>query len=237
MPLNNSINTPLPFSVASGGTGTSTAFTAGSVVFAGASGVYTQDNANLFWDDTNNRLGIGTNTPTYNLEVAGTGSVNASVRSTTGPVVFDILSGAAAGTTNAYLRFVTSTTSWRVGIPVADFSFHIQSGGTDCLTISNLFDVNISSGNLAFGTQGKGLQIRIGAAASRMGVVTLTGLTTTVANTSVTANTYIFLSRRTATGTIGNLRIGTVTPGTSFQILSVAGDTSQVYWLMIESAP
>jgi hypothetical protein len=45
--------------VANGGTGTATAFTPGSVVFAGASGVYTQDNNNLFWDDTNNRLGVG----------------------------------------------------------------------------------------------------------------------------------------------------------------------------------
>ena len=53
--------------VANGGTGTSTAFTAGSVVFAGASGTYSQDNANFFWDDTNNRLGIGTATPSVNL--------------------------------------------------------------------------------------------------------------------------------------------------------------------------
>jgi hypothetical protein len=57
--------------VAKGGTGTSTAFTAGSVVFAGASGVYTQDNANLFWDNTNDRLGIGTATPSDLLHVAG----------------------------------------------------------------------------------------------------------------------------------------------------------------------
>ena len=55
--------------VANGGTGTATAFTAGSVVFAGASGVYAQDNANLFWDDTNNRLGVGTATPAYTLDV------------------------------------------------------------------------------------------------------------------------------------------------------------------------
>lgn len=50
-----------------GGTGTSTAFTAGSVLFAGASGVYSQDNANFFWDDTNNRLGLGTATPPWML--------------------------------------------------------------------------------------------------------------------------------------------------------------------------
>lgn len=61
-----------------GGTGTATAFTAGSVVFAGASGVYTQDNANLFWDDTNNRLGIGTASPSTNgaLTVSSAGASN-----------------------------------------------------------------------------------------------------------------------------------------------------------------
>jgi len=59
--------TPLP--VTSGGSGTATAFTAGSVVFAGASGLYSQDNANLFWDDTNNRLGIGTATPSVSEHI------------------------------------------------------------------------------------------------------------------------------------------------------------------------
>ena len=46
----------------SGSGSTLPTFTTGSVVFGGTSGL-TQDNANLFWDDTNNRLGIGTNTP------------------------------------------------------------------------------------------------------------------------------------------------------------------------------
>jgi len=55
--------------VTNGGTGTATAFTAGSVVFAGASGVYAQDNASLFWDDTNDRLGIGTSSPAYKLDI------------------------------------------------------------------------------------------------------------------------------------------------------------------------
>ena len=57
--------------VASGGTGTATAFTAGSVVFAGASGVYTQDTANFFWDDTNNFLGLGISTPNSRLVTVG----------------------------------------------------------------------------------------------------------------------------------------------------------------------
>lgn len=39
-------------------------FTQGSVIFAGPSGKLAQNNANLFWDDTNTRFGVGTNTPT-----------------------------------------------------------------------------------------------------------------------------------------------------------------------------
>ena len=44
--------------------------TAGSVLFSNGTTV-AQDNANFFWDDTNNRLGIGTNSPTEKLDVAG----------------------------------------------------------------------------------------------------------------------------------------------------------------------
>ena len=57
--------------VANGGTNTSS-FTAGSVVFAGASGTsLTQDNSNLFWNNTTKRLGIGTASPGQNLTVKG----------------------------------------------------------------------------------------------------------------------------------------------------------------------
>jgi hypothetical protein len=78
LPLSTGVTGTLP--VANGGTGTSTAFTTGSVVFAGASGTYTQDNANFFWDDTNNRLGIGTTSPTQPLTIYNstnaTGAIN-----------------------------------------------------------------------------------------------------------------------------------------------------------------
>lgn len=49
--------------VANGGTNAG-AFTVGSIVFAGTSGTYTQDNANLFYDDTNNQLLLGDGTVT-----------------------------------------------------------------------------------------------------------------------------------------------------------------------------
>ncbi len=48
--------------VAGGGTGTTTTFTQGSIVFAGASGVYSQDNTNLFYNDSANQLQLGSTT-------------------------------------------------------------------------------------------------------------------------------------------------------------------------------
>lgn len=50
-------------------------FTQGSVVFAGVSGALTQDNANFFFDNGNNRLGIGTSAPSVALHVAGSARV------------------------------------------------------------------------------------------------------------------------------------------------------------------
>lgn len=68
--------------VANGGTGTATAFTPGSVVFAGTSGIYSQDNANFFWDGTNHKLGIGglATSPTFALTVsANTAALPANI--------------------------------------------------------------------------------------------------------------------------------------------------------------
>lgn len=45
--------------------------TQGSVLFAGAGGVISEDNSNLFWDDTNNRLGLGTASPSELLDISG----------------------------------------------------------------------------------------------------------------------------------------------------------------------
>ena len=52
----------------------------GSVFFASDNGFPTENNAELFWDNVNNRLGIGTNSPASTLEVNGplrvTGRIN-----------------------------------------------------------------------------------------------------------------------------------------------------------------
>lgn len=121
--------------VGNGGTGTSTAFTAGSVVFAGASGVYAQDNANLFWDNTNDRLGIGIAVPTASLHVAGTVLAKNATNSTS---AFDVQNAAAASqlridTTNSKLFFAgvatTNTETFNIGTAGTDPAFAIASGG------------------------------------------------------------------------------------------------------------
>lgn len=72
--------TVLPVPVTQGGTGTATQFTQGSIVFAGASGVYSQDNANLFYNSTSKFVGIGTSVPSVNLQVtAATGNTNLTI--------------------------------------------------------------------------------------------------------------------------------------------------------------
>lgn len=89
---------------AGGGTGTGTAFTTGSVVFAGASGVYTQNNSKLFWDNTNNRLGIGTASPTDQIHISGAGTV---------PTLRIQTVSGSAGTDFATLRLQSATRTWQ----------------------------------------------------------------------------------------------------------------------------
>jgi len=76
--------------VGNGGTGTATAFTTGSIIFAGASGVYAQDNANFNWDDTNNTFAVG-RTATSNVRIYSKGG-------TTGSGAFQYYAENSAGT-------------------------------------------------------------------------------------------------------------------------------------------
>jgi hypothetical protein len=57
--------------VEKGGTGAG-AFTVGSIPYVGAAGVYSQDNANFFWDATNKRLGLGIAVPLARVHLKNT---------------------------------------------------------------------------------------------------------------------------------------------------------------------
>lgn len=79
--------------VSYGGTGTATNFTTGSVVFSGASGVYSQNNSNFFWDNSNVRLGLGTASPATKLNVIET--ITTSPRG----ITLDQINSSGAGST------------------------------------------------------------------------------------------------------------------------------------------
>jgi hypothetical protein len=101
-----------------------TALTTGSVPFIGASGALTQDNANLFFDDTNNRLGINTNAPTTALDVFGSGIIGR-------------INGTS--TNNAYLGFASAgTNKWSVGNVQSDHRFRIFSEANSAELVSVL---------------------------------------------------------------------------------------------------
>ena len=138
-----------PLSVGQGGTGTATAFTAGSVVFAGASGVYTQDNANLFWDNTNDRLGIGTASPAYKLEVNSAATPTVRV---TGPdgVYADITNG--TGT----LRLQVSSTSSFLG-SVNSGPLVFNTAATERMRIESTGNVGIGTTSISAKLQVKSL--------------------------------------------------------------------------------
>jgi len=126
LPLTTGVTGILP--VANGGTGSSSAFTSGSVVFAGASGTYTQNNSQLFWDNTNNRLGIGTASPSYVLDVVG------SSNGYLGSRIYNTNSGTSA---IAYLQFGNNSNA-TAGLLAYNGSNNIASlGGANALVLSN----------------------------------------------------------------------------------------------------
>ena len=111
-----------------GGTGAA-AFTLGSVVFAGASGVYTQDNANFFWNDSSNRLGVGTAFPSQTVELRSSSPIM-RIRDT----------GNVATATAAFIEFggTTAASFDRTG-----FVGDAQVGNTDILLQAEDSDLHL----------------------------------------------------------------------------------------------
>ena len=77
------------------GTFTLPSLTSGSVLFSNGSTI-AQDNANFFWDDTNNRLGIGNATPSHPLDVTGIIKGSTSIYATNDLFIGDT-TGSATG--------------------------------------------------------------------------------------------------------------------------------------------
>jgi len=126
--------------------GTTGVLTSGSVVFAGSGGELTEDNANLFWDDTNDRFGVGTNTLADTFTVsnlsnaAGSGRAITSIRTKSGPPgdmsanYFQLNDGAASAIDNVmrieFNQTVIKTAQVSNGLLIDINGFAGDSGGT-----------------------------------------------------------------------------------------------------------
>ena len=206
--------------VANGGTGTSTAFTPGSVVFAGASGVYSQDNASLFFDNTNNRLGIGTTTPTSALSV---GSSSQFQVSSTGDIVairgqtttFPATNASGVLTNNG-----SGTLSW-TAIPAASLtvgSTAIASGAANRILFEGAGNVLQESANLTWNGTTFGVT---GGITQSGGAVGLTANAASSLTTSAGALTLTSAAAATWSSTAGNLAIS---GGAALQLTAAAGN-------------
>lgn len=162
--VNGTLSLANALPVSSGGTGTATALTTGSVVFAGASGVYSQDNAQFFWDDTNNRLGIGTTGPLASLDVANKFRVSPSAASTqeilAGTQVdsynanFSLLpSPATPGTNTIQICAYSPTVGWKSMIETSNKA----SGSPDVILAK-------TGGNVGIGTATPGYKLEVNGA-------------------------------------------------------------------------
>jgi len=128
--------------------------TAGSVLFAGAAGVLAQDNANFFWDDSNNRLGIGTASPSFALHVLNASSdLDTKFESNGGHSRFIIDS---TGTDDSILQFnEANARRWSIYTDGTDDSFKITrsdvptaSPTSDAIAIDSSDNVSIPNGTL-----------------------------------------------------------------------------------------
>lgn len=119
--------------------------TAGSVLFAGTSGVLTQDNAQLFFNNANDTLGLGTAAPSSKMHVIA-GTLAQTTKN------YGLHVTATMPTTYAYLPIgvffdITSAGSQtNASFPQRAFQASLNAGYTGGTTTVAVFGVNLSAG-------------------------------------------------------------------------------------------
>jgi len=197
--------------------------TTGAVLLSGSA-----DGTQNITQPINNELGLSIT----NSDGAGTGA-RALLR-----VMADVASAffAAHGSARTVARCGITLGGWNE-ILVASSGLLINTSNTGPIVFgtNNVERLRLdASGNAILATVGGGLRIKEGSNA-RMGRATLVAGGVVVNNTSVTANTEIFLTTQIPGGTGGTLYVAARTAGTSFTVNSTSGlDTSTFAYLLVE---
>jgi hypothetical protein len=182
---------------------TSPSGVSGAIQFSNGS-AFASDATNLFWDDTNNRLGVGTNTPAYPLDILSVGTYVAQFSNSIGKLGlgYDANGGflipltALKGTylyNNSGNSFIGVSGAGGVGVNTLTPSgaFHIKGSGSTSATTSLL--VQNSAGSTAMEVKDN-LTVGMGGAY----VSGISGFGITVA--SITASYPCFLMNSTGGG-------------------------------------
>lgn len=141
--------------------------------------------------------------------------------------------GLLTKSTSSSVSLYASSTSasyivWKTGTPI-----ELGEGPDNLASFTGRMGID-SGGQIIVRTAGKGLSVTEGSNC-KQGVATLVAGAVTVANTSVTANSRIFLTSQADGGTPGFLRVSARTAATSFTITSSSGtDTSSVAYEIFE---
>lgn len=165
---------------------------------------------------------------------AGTGGAGSSTNGNGGSLTLSAgVSGAGAGTAGVggVILFRTATATSLSEVGRFDNAGNFGVGNS-----SPTYKIDLLGGNLGVGTAGNGVRVKEGSNA-KQGVVTLSGGTATVSNTSVTANSRIFLTVQSL-GTIAvptSIAVTARSAGVSFTITSLqVTDTSVVAYEIFE---
>ena len=116
----------------------------GSILFAGASGVLSQNNASLYWNDSTGRFGVGTNAPVTLMHVESASTNQIAIFKGVEPYIEIAATG---GTNSASLFFspaanVNATIQNRTG---GGLQFYVNSGATLAMTIKSTGRINFSA--------------------------------------------------------------------------------------------
>lgn len=160
------------------------------------------------------------------------GRFNAPVTITAATTTSDALSIQVTGDTAARLT-MRGDGRLEMGGGVTPPGVTLYRDGSDRLHAGNTF---LTEGDTQVDVAGRGMIIKEGANA-RSGTLTLTGATpVVVANTTVTANTRIYLTANAPGGTPGHFWVSARSAGVSFSVTGTAGDTSTLAYFMVEPA-
>jgi hypothetical protein len=185
----------------------------GSVLFLNTSEIVTEDNSNFFWDDTLNRLGIGTNTPTATFDVHSTDNVIQQLNAT--------------GTNNSLLSFLNQGTGkWRIGnfynSANNDFYiFDVLSGTPRFYLLNTGYAILPNSVIIGSSNRSSSYGLDVYVSANYQSTLRVQGVTTLLSQingtfASFTGDLTIATNKLYVNSSTGNVGIGTITPSGGF---------------------